>query len=262
MNIIIDDGYNTSYIDSLLIALFYSKRNNILYNMLSDIPEQIHFSYLQDLIQTNFIEQIKNGFTIDITIINEIRNYSIMCGWKDSPNMTDLFNIVDYMCFLTTGFGTNMKYELMDKTNHTVETKNIDYINIKLTIDDDMRVDELLQNWTNENFVQQNKLYQFKEIPIMIPIYLDRLMYDRWNSNKVDIMKRIMFNSQKECSWIIHSIICVSNKKYYSIVNYDNEWFMFSNNKIPAFIKINIKNEDIANKIRQECILIIYKLDS
>ena len=149
MNIIIDDGYNTSYIDSLLIALFYSKRNNILYNMLSDIPEQIHFSYLQDLIQTNFIEQIKNGFTIDITIINEIRNYSIMCGWKDSPNMTDLFNIVDYMCFLTTGFGTNMKYELMDKTNHTVETKNIDYINIKLTIDDDMRVDELLQNWTN-----------------------------------------------------------------------------------------------------------------
>jgi len=257
-NIIVDDGFNTSYIDSLLIALFYIKKNNIFQNMLSDLPEQIPFAYLQDLIQNNFIEQIRKGYMIDITITNEIRNYSIICGWKDSPSITESFNVVDYLGFLTTGFGFKLKYEIMEKKGETIISKNINHINVKL-ISDDMRIDELLRDWVKDTF--NDKLWNFKEIPIMIPIYLDRLKEDKWNNNKVDIMKRIMFDAHKDYSWVIHAIVGVSNKRYYSIINYDTNWYMFSNNRIPAFTKLNIKTEDISDKIKHECVLIIYRLD-
>lgn len=268
MSLLVEDGLNTSYIDTLLISLFYKSTH--LYDMLSNIPENIKFAYLQDMIMSNFVEQIKRTYSIDISILNEIRNYSILCGWKDSPNMTDFFNVIDYLSFLSDGFNYGgISYELYYinkmQSYDIVASNTIKYINIKLEIDEDVTVKKLLDDWVDKKLLKYNDIhtyYKFKEIPMFIPIYFERLINECWNNCKIDFFKKIKFNSSEhEYSWIIHSLICITNKKYYSIINNDNKWYIFSNEKIPSLNEIDITNVDFANKIKQECILAIYRFD-
>ena len=58
---IVEDGMNTSYIDSLLIALFYKHNNNIL-TELDKKPQKSCGIYLQELIKEKFIEQAKKVY--------------------------------------------------------------------------------------------------------------------------------------------------------------------------------------------------------
>jgi len=272
ISFVIQESNNTSYIDSLLIGLFYKSTN--LRDYLSEEPKQIKFYYLQDLIMTNFITNIMKGYSIDTTIINEIRNYSIICGWKNGYGITDLFDIVDYLTFILSGLSINtINLEIINI--NTINSKddiieyNEKYIIIKLDNDDnysnnysnkeyDLRI--LLEKWksslinsTNPNII---KSYRFKEIPKLIPIFIER----NNNNYKIDIKKRISFNDMDY--WTIHSIICYSNYQnghYYTLFKGNcNEWFIFDNLKIPSISEIDIKNELVSSKIKQECVLIFY----
>jgi hypothetical protein len=108
--------------------------------------------------------------------------------------------------------------------------------------------------------------YKFVNLPSLVPIYIKRKI----DGCKVDIKKRIQFHknnnkSQENASWIIHSIICysrVGNGHYYTILYtaYD-DWYLFDNNKMPSLIKIDIYDSDVAEKIKQECVLILYRID-
>jgi hypothetical protein len=41
-----------------------------------------------------------------------------------------------------------------------------------------------------------------------------------------------------------------------------NKWIKFDNKEIPCISKIDIKNNDIQNTIKCECVLLIYKYDA
>lgn len=277
--IVVANGFNTSYLDSLLVAMFY--KSSHLRSFLTQYPEKSKFIYLQELINNNFINTIKNGYSVDTSIINEIRNYSIVCGWKEGENIADLYSVIDYMKFLMHGIGFGqIDFEFIEFNefnnieNEKVKTMSMNYIDTIISENTNVKI--LLEKWyetnikkpktSNEHFrILCNK---FKEIPLMIPIFFNR---EKGTSYNVDIKKKIKFKKnndsvQNNVSWIIHALICFSSfgsGSYYSIINTDvDKWFLFSNEKIPSLIEIKIYDPEISNKIKQECILAIYRLDN
>lgn len=269
---IVANGLNTSYIDSLLMALFYKQSH--LRSILNQYPDHCKFIYLQELINNNFIDNARHGYSVDSSIINEIRNYSIVCGWKDGSNITDLYSVVDYMKFIMGGIGFGqMDFEFVECDEiegEKVKTISMNYIEMAIEENTDVKI--LLEKWHHQNTKSKNDnlsiiCNKFKEIPLLIPIYFNR---PQGTSYQVDIKKRIKFkknsdSTQNKTSWIIHSLICFSNSgggNYYSIIKADNDqWYMFSNDKLPSLIKIKISEPEIKNKLKQECMLAIYRLD-
>jgi phage gp36-like protein len=242
ISFIVSNGLNTSYIDSLLMALFYVHTE--LNEVLIQDPCDVKFVYLQELINQNFIKKVKNNYSIDISIINEIRNYSIMCGWKNEGNITDLYPVIDYMIFLMDGIGFGFICE--DK---------LKYIEIYINYNTDIKT--LLNVWINKH-INFDTFDEFEKSTMLIPIYFNRTI---GTSYKIDIKEKIKFRHNK-ISWIIHSIICFTNTgggNYYTILKSNDNWFLFSNEKIPSLIEIQIKDVEISNKIKQECVLVFYK---
>jgi hypothetical protein len=301
---IVADGLNTSYIDSLLTGLFYKQTH--LQEMLIQLPENIKFAYLQDLINNNFVDPIRHNFSVDSTLINEIRNYSIICGWKEGYNITDLYNVTDFLDFLITGINFGMmNYEIIEIQKSTPQEEKskllqMNYIQINAGSDSD--IETLLQKWIDTILLEQisnniEAYYHFKELPMLVSIYLNRTTDNKQINNcSIDIKKRIKFyknndKTQLTASWIIHAIICYSGSgggKYYTLINQSNNyiksdmstdlrnvshnfshkdsdanmiWYMYNNDKIPSMVKIDIKNKDISLKIKQECVLVMYRLD-
>lgn len=270
---IVANGFNTSYIDSLLMAIFY--KSSHLKSLLTQYPEKSKFIYLQELISSNFLQNIKNGYSVDISIINEIRNYSIICGWKENENITMLYPVTEYLTFLMNGIGFGqIDFEFVEfdnMENEKVKTLSMNYIDVPIL--SNTNVKSLLDIWYNTNIKNYQSIphkilcNKFKEIPIMIPIYFNR---KKGTVYQVDIKKRIKFkknndSTQLKSSWIIHSLICCSNStgNYYTILNNDkDDWIIFSNEKMPSLIKIDLFDEMNANIIKQECVLAIYRLDN
>ena len=91
---IVENGYNTSYIDSLLIALFY--KNSSIIDVLENEPTIPEVYYLQELIKFKFVNQIKKGYSIFFQSINEIRNYSIIYGWNTKGNIDEQQSCIEY----------------------------------------------------------------------------------------------------------------------------------------------------------------------
>ena len=247
----VEDGYNTSYIDSALIALFYKPTH--LYELLTEIPEDIKFVYLQEIILSNFVEQIRKNYSISSTYINEIRNYSIMCGWKYGYSITDLYDVQDYLTFLLKGLNS---YPM---TIETMSSKIVQINCITLNLFEDSTLKKLLNDWIEST--TDGIQYKFVDLPQLITIYIDR----KKEGTKIDIMKKIQFaknNTHNNASWIIHSLICKTKSHYYAVVYtlYGN-WYLFDNNKLPSILQIDITNNDISEKIKQECVIVLYRID-
>jgi hypothetical protein len=256
MSFCVEDGYNTSYIDSVLIALFYKPTH--LHELLTQLPEKVMFSYLQELIFSNFVEQVRKNYSINSGLMNEIRNYSVVCGWKNGHPLSELYNVSEYLDFLLTGFNSfPIKIE-------TLSSQSILTNYITLNVHEDSNIKSLLDEWINTTTSKQP--YIFEDLPPLVPIYINRNV----DGYKIDIKKRIQFHknnnkSQNNASWIIQSIICYSRvgKGHYYTILYTTygDWYLFDNNKLPSLLKIDIYDSDIAEKIKQECVLILYRID-
>lgn len=258
---IVEPGLNTSYIDALFVSMFF--KPSYIQDMLIDQDNNIELDaiHLQDIIYHYFVRNMRSRYTINYQVINEIRNQLIFQGWMDNCNIVDLFEVQDLYNFLTEKFYRNglINFESCDGSN-----LNLNYININVEKSDNIR--DMVNLWIDENL--QN--YHLRDIPKFIPIFLNRNHRNDITNFLIDIKEGIQFEknnnnqSQHEILWVIHSIICFSktgNGHYYCIVSDGNEWFLFSDNKIPSLIKINIKDEDIVLRIKQECVFVFYTLD-
>lgn len=264
---VVANSSKTSYIDSLLIALFY-KSSHVM-EILKQIPEHYKFAYLQNLILENFVNPIKNSYSIEKSIIHEIRNYSVICGWKDGCDMTECFNVMDFLNFIMTGVGYGgIECEIIKILPNELKEyeRVIKYNFITASVSQDTNTKFLVDKWVNNNVLQSTSdddtnCYHFTVLPMIIPIYLDR----NNNTSHVDIHKGIKFmkNNNKiqlNTVWYIHAIICCNNNIYYTILNKDNKWSMYCGGKIPSIEEINIKDEKIAEQIQRECVLLLYVL--
>jgi len=273
MTFVVADGLNTSYIDSTLMALFY--KSSHLQEMLVQQPDKSEFIYLQEMINNNFIDPARHNFSIESSIINEIRNYSFVCGWKTSSNITELFSVADYLSFLMKGFSfDNIKLEVVEMSDHDEEVRVLNFDYIEVHVNDDNNIDHLIKKWLEHCIKKTKPLssvhYRFAELPMLVPIFLNRnIGKDITNTSQIDIFNKIKFKknndkTQDGASWIIHAIVCLSSSgpgHYYSLIRVDKkEWYLFSNARIPSLVKIRISDPDVALKIKKECVLVLYRL--
>ncbi len=265
---VIENGYNTCYIDSLLISLFY-KNNTSIYSILDNEPKIPEAYYLQELIKVKFVDQIKKNYCIYSQSMNEIRNYSIICGYIANGNIDEQQNCIDYYNFFSDLFNIQpIEFEIFQIDDNIIskDTNKIklNYISLDLNRDNDIR--NLFINWLNLNIIIKNtntiQCYKLVNIPQLLVFSINRK-----NNAKLDIMNKIKFfnindSSQSYIKWKIHAIICKVSDHYYSVININKkEWLLFDDYLIPSFKKINLDDDDIKEKITSECVILIYSLD-
>jgi hypothetical protein len=251
-----DDGYNTSYIDSLIIGLFYDKEQSS--NLLNINPNNNAFYYVQEMIKHDFIDAIHLNYSVSYNTINEFRNFLIACGWKNNENIINLYSVIElYDFFIDNLGGGDLHYDIYNILSGNVITHQINYFELKILESKTTTVNNLLQTWKEQNI--NNNKFKFINFPQIIPIYINR---NNFLNVHVDVKKGIQFSGDiyNNMIWYISSIICFSNaeKQYYTIIRIKNEWYFFSNKNIPAMVKLNIKDNITAKKIQLECVLLFY----
>lgn len=275
---VVEEGYKTCYIDSLLAGLFY-KNNQNLDILLNELPETSSAIYLQELIKENFVDPIRKHFSISKSNINEIKNY-ILINLKieniDIFSQQDIGKFYKYLINLLGGDTLQFEiFELVENNIKTINTAlNLSYISLNPI--QNTTIKELFINWLNKYIIKDNNKFCYKliKIPQYISFYINRYNNDGFkNDYEIDIMRKIKFfnntdTTQKNITWKIHCIICNSsidtldNSHYYSIISdYRNNWIIFDNKKKPSLQYIDMSDADIIEKIKRECMLIIYVLN-
>lgn len=276
--LVVENGTNTSYIDATLMALFY--KSSCIDSMLTQHVDNSDFYYVQELIKNNFVNLVRKRHSVSADLINEIRNYCVTCGLIRTDDFIDIVDVTTFYDFFINGIGGRQlmieTIVISDKINTTAHTLSY----IKLEPDDtfaEVSVTDLLREWI-DNFILKtqdtshhihSKGYHFKQIPFIIPIFINRYVGGRkLTTKKLDIMKKIKFvdnddPNQKSILWTIHSVLCFSdiNPHYYSILNVGDEWYLYDSFMKPSLNKIDMKKEEFMLKIKQECIMIFYRID-
>lgn len=271
---VIEGGYNTSYITSLLSALFY-KENEHLKSILLQQPNNNSGYYLQDIIKVNYIEPMRKHYTIKSDILNEIRNYLFINGFLPNENILNTFkiqSISDLYLFLSEYLNSQkMEFDITKiKDGKLIETDNLHKLSmIELKVNNkNTSIRELFLNWISSVLLKEQEeyyCYKLKDIPSYLCFHLKR---DKQEENvMVDIMNKIKFfkNSDPTQNYIkykIHSLICFDGKNYYTcMIGYNNKWIMLNENIIPSMHYISMADDDITEKIKKEVMFIIYTLD-
>jgi len=248
---IIEQCHNGSYINALIMALFYIP-SRIEYLLNSDPKQSIHY-YLQQLIKIKYIDVARKNQSVITESVNEIRNYSHLCGWQELDKLLDMHDIITYFTFLMNCFnGTTIQTLNNQDKSFTIK------INIPKA-DKELTIKEIVNKWNNENILLN--------APTLLSIHINRFDLDNKVNTKINIQKKIkitdsILNMSNE--WVFHAIICHSGDSlktghYYSIITNGNKWFMFNDESWPCIKEIRMDNLDIVNKIKQECVLIIYR---
>jgi uncharacterized UBP type Zn finger protein len=278
---IVENGLNTCYIDSLFVSLFYKYNDNIL-SILDNEPSKLEGFYLQELIRLKFIEPIQRNYSISSSTINEIRNYSIICGWSQDGNIDEQKDCSEYYKFIAELFNIQpLQLEIFEVKDNvlTDNNKKYNFPFITLNLNQDDNIKNLFINWINTSFIKNNlqhniiNCYKLTNIPQFIIFNINRFGYNGVrNKHKLDIMKRIKFfgindNSQDYIKWKISSIICHKGKNYnsghYYCLVYTNQkkWILFDDEIIPSFEEIDLENEDLKDKIMLDAVMLIYTLE-
>lgn len=271
-NIILEDGYHSDYIYSVLISLFYSQCDG-LNKLINTDTDNSNTYYLQEYIKRKFIYQLHKNLSIEACIVNKLRIFLYNCGWlrDEKKNLLDHCNVCDFYDFIICDM---MDYHIkIIKNNPESNNIIINYFHItdKHISENNNNVDvinltTMLSNWMKSNVEEK---YTFKSLPELIPIYLDiRDNTTKLNRKCVNIMEGIRFDDnqnklQRSVIWEFHSMICQdANFNYYSVVPDNNAYTYigFSDKKIPSNWIINLKNENDVIKIMREVRMVFYKL--
>lgn len=278
----VENGFNTSYISSLLMAMFYKKSHidSILYND----TKTTMFIYLQEIIKQKFVDKVRQGLSVMSDTINEIRIVAHACGWLNNDQLLDHQDINDFFVFIASN--SNLSPLEICRTitnynddNHKKYHEQMLFINLNIISDDietnETSIKKLLDTWQSNVIDNIQSNTYLVNIPMFMGIALNR---HQNKDMKVDIQKKIKIKSinNDEIKWRIHSIICKShhelnyetnhepenNDHYYAIIlNNNNEWYMFNDMNIPSLTNIDIKNPTIMNTIKHESVFVLYVFD-
>ncbi len=261
--IVLENGYNTDYIYSILIALFASSYKSIDLIVDANCMNPIIF-YVQEFIKIKFIYHINDSRCITTEIINKFRLMLYNLGLlKESTDITYPHRIEVLYKFLVNDFFNwhvnvincdnldkrQYKYILLNDTHVTEQTENTKIVNIS----------DMLKVWEKNNL---DFSFKFDPVPFMLPIYIDV------DCNKlVNIMEEIEFDSikidQQHVKWTISSLIC-KDDNYYAIV-YDKTsetWTCYSDKYVPSNVLIDMHDVATVRKIMKEVIFIFYLMEN
>lgn len=265
MEIILENGYNTDYIYSVLISLFYVSNIGTTELMNNNMNDS-NATYIQEYIKTKIIYQIQNHKSIESKIINKLRLFLYNCGWLKNENklIVEKESVDKFYKFLISKtFGYNIKIiKIMNnkENNYSYDMIHLTEKHIEDTNDRIVNVSSLLSKWIDIE-MQDCMGYKFDKLPFLIPIYVD--IDDKY----INVFEGIKFNNngdaiQQSLIWDFHSLICKSeNGDYYSIIRDKNgNLINMSDNNIPSDHIIDDTNILSVKKIMREIKIIFYKL--
>jgi len=235
---IIEDSLNTSYISTLLFALYYNE--SIITNTLENIMKTGESLYLQQYIKLRFVTPIKKSQTVEKSIINNIRNILFLNKWKTIDQWLKKHNITDLYCYLINLF--NEHQIIINDLNI-----NLKYSVYYLSYDCELFKTKTKLLNTTDIFNSLMKDKQILNNINIIPIYITNI-----NDYLIEINKKIIYNNTK---YYFHSAICKCKKtnNYYCFVKKNNNFYLFKN--IISKLSKDIHN---LNLIKNEINFIIY----
>ncbi len=290
--VVVENGFNTCYIDSLLMGLFYTP-SVIFNNMLENDPTNPDFLYLQEMIKTNFIEQVRKDISISSDIVNEIRNYSFINGWKinEPHELSEQQDITEYYTFLSENLNNQLIHierytitEGIESKNDVGEIEKIPFITLSTNeFEYETNIKNLLKIWLNDNPIDITRdtienniritknikglnVYKICNVPCIVPLFINR--FTRVDGlkllTKIDINKKIKLIDNSNFKWMVHSVICHSGDTlksghYYTILINNTNWYMFDDMSVPSLKEIDMSDNQLIDKIKRECVFIIYK---
>lgn len=281
-NLILEDGYNSDYIYSLIIALFYIPSDG-LNKIINNDTNNSNTYYIQEYIKTKFIYPIHRNKSIEASIVNKLRLFMYNCGWQknDERNILDKGKLDDFYKFL---MGEMMEYNVqivkINPLTNTSKIHKIDMLRItekqltnyntnqELNNNNYINLSYLVNQWIEDEIIETSNSYKFESMPCIIPIYLD-IVDPITGHNKVDInvMEGLNFNTngdkiQRMFVWEIHSLICQTSQGYYYAITIDhnNVFMAFSDKHIPSNWNIDTTNIEMVKKLMKEVRCIFYKI--
>lgn len=293
---VVENGFNTCYISSLLMALFY-KASYLDSMLLSETVDPIHI-YLQEIIKTKFVDRVRSGVSVMSEIMNEIRTFANVCGWLNHEELMEQQDVNEFFAFLADitklpqiEIQRQTLTEGIQKNDDIGKEEFLSFINLPVpgTVDE-ISVKELLNEWMNNNTVDIQReiitetgqkiisnvkglnIYKIMNVPLAIGISLNRFNneFNKRIETKIDIQKRIKLHhilDENGLKWRIHSIICHTGETsksghYYSVIfGSDNKWFLFNDLYVPSLQEINIKDEEMMDMIKREAVFLMYTYD-
>jgi len=281
MNVVVRNAINTCYIDSLIIALFYSP--SIISKMLNNDIESGTAIYLQEYIKHNIINNLHKGISVNEDTMHIFRYLCMENGWLSNNQQERLRqqDVNEFYIFLVK----LLKGHMLEIKKKTIEQEGERYGNkeiipfIPLSIPEnktDVEVKDLLHNWlfNNEIINNNNKSvhsYYILNIPDMVGLSINRFNSkgNRIHTN-VNVKMKITLYQQMDHNrrWIIHSIIChrgntVRCGHYYTIFMHNEKWFLFDDNLDPSIKMVSnidkIMDKKIIELIKRECVFLIYR---
>lgn len=234
MVFIIENLYNTSYISTILLALFY-KPSIIERSLIIDNNNSTLYGILlQKCIQKNFISLLRKNTNITIKNINNIRNNAFLHGWHNN-NLNELIQKYDPIDFIIFIMKIISFIPFTITYNDITEDTYIFNLNLLLNNDD-------IQNI----YFQESINKKIINIPQFIIFNVEL------NNNNIKINKKIkLFPKNHEYNqllWTFHSCIYKLNNQYHVLINENNELCDIVPNEIINVNKINsIITENIDN---------------
>lgn len=263
---IIEDGYNTSYIVSFIISLFY--KSSDVDNILNIEPYDIQFIYIQEFIKIRFIESLRRGYSIHGDVINELRNYLMKCDWCNNINDILSLHKIDtfYVYFMNRIYngGHHIEFTRINKDN-TNTTQHISTPLIYITLPDGLdkiTINNLFKIWLNSNISLGTYDYKITSPPDILPLYIKR----NNKKTKININHKIKLfdvkdNLQAKLVWKIHSFICYNdNIGYYSVIKNSTKWLRVSDKCMPSFTIVDMTDINDVHTLAEEVELVFYKL--
>jgi hypothetical protein len=275
--IVLEDGLNTDYIYSTIIALFYAPIDGINGMINNDVAD-INGFYVQEFIKLKFIYQLQRSLTIESCVVNKFRLFLHNCGWlrdgdSDILKQTNLANF--YTFLISSMLEYSLKFTHVDTETNTSVDRQLDMIRIT---DDHLNItnngnkiadlSSAVGRWIKQEILGDNISYKFEHIPHILPIYLDTRDKDTGlNKRYINIMEGLRFEDngdqiQRQLVWDIHSMICQTEREdYYAIVIDRNDRFIaFSDKKIPSNWVVDMTDINVVKKVMSEVRFVFYKL--
>lgn len=272
-NFILEDGYNSDYIYSILISMFY-KPSDGMNKIINTDTRNSDTYFIQEFIKIKFIYPVHRNLSIETSTVNKLRLYLYNCGWLKDNSILEHGNIGEFYIFLISYV---MDYKLQfikiepDSNNFTCTKYDMVHITDKHIKDNNSKkvsLTTLFNEWINSEIIQNIYSFKFDVIPFILPIYLDIRDPDtRLNKKYIDIMECINLEDngdklQKMFVWEIHSFVCQSHidNHYYAVIPDNNGFIVISDKMIPSCKKIEKNDVKTVKLFMHEVRFVFYKV--
>lgn len=254
---VVEDGYNTLYLSTLLVALFHTPSVIDRCLLLENNSQKLNGILMQKIIEKNFVNMFRHSISITSKLLNQIRICSHVSGWKNTKNIDELLQESDPILFLGFLLQTIEFYPIeiskCSRENYSVQhlvlpnapelCRDIEktyYIQLKT-----------IKSSIQESYCEWLCANNIMNIPQFVIFQITNL------TETINIDKKIwLFSKSHEyhmMRWNFYSMINYDGNTYQTIINKDNEPYLFCQNSLPC-----IKKVDEIQKNKYEKIYIIY----